>query len=113
MMPITWAAVFLGLVSPPNLVASMAQTYGLDPVLCQCIVKQESGWNVRAVNGEYHGLWQWGLESFRETRKEMGRADWAEDLRFDAWESTDAALWAIAHGHLSWWAAAEPCKEVR
>jgi hypothetical protein len=111
---VTWAAWALGLISLPTMVRGQAEMYGLDPVVVACICQQESGWDPRAVSEDrkHLGLFQWSLPSFRETRKAMGDSDWEVDARFDAWVSTETAMYAMSHGHLGWWSTADKCKEA-
>lgn len=112
MTPVTWAAWFMGLLSTPTMVMGQAEQYGVNPRLAACVCQHESNWNTTAISptGTYRGLWQWMLPSFKEIRKEMGKADWERDLRLDAWVSTEAAMWAMANGHENYWPTLDLCK---
>ena len=44
-------------------VALLAQMYGVDPALMDCIVYRESSYNIQAQNGVHTGLVQWRPET--------------------------------------------------
>jgi len=103
----------LSMLAPREQVDILADQYGVNRDLARCICQHESEWNPEAVSldGQYVGLWQWELESFRSVRGEMGKNS-AVDLRADAIASTEAALWTISQGHASWWPVAEHCEKL-
>ena len=55
-------------------VALLAQMYGVDPALMQCIVERESSYNVASQNGIHVGLVQWN-PSTRAWLAEKAAAD--------------------------------------
>ena len=63
----------------------------------------ESGISPGAVNGEYGGMYQFTVETWKATRKLMGR-DENPDLRFGAQEAIETAAFKISRGGERAWA---------
>lgn len=76
--------------------------YGIDPNVLRHIAICESGFNSGARNGTYIGLFQFGLITWRNIRREIGE-DINPDLRFSAEESVQTAAYALSKGRVSIW----------
>jgi len=100
-------------IEGPKLVAFWARHYGMDPVVACEIVRLESDWNTWA-SGDHNqscGWWQFKLKTWRGIRQEMGVRN-SMDLRFDPFESTVAACYAMicgnrGSGYRHWWTTYE------
>lgn len=76
--------------------------YNVNKELLKKIALCESGLNPGSVNGEYGGMYQFTIETWRATRNQMG-ADANPDLRFDASESIKTAAYKISNkGENAW-----------
>ena len=64
--------------------------YGVDPNVIRYVAICESGYRSNAANGPYVGLFQFGAETWKNVRKEMGE-ETAPDLRYSAEESIQTA----------------------
>lgn len=79
-----------------------AGQYGVDPHVLRRIAICESGFNPKAVNGTYGGLYQFSPSTWRNNRILMGE-DTDANLRFNAEEAaqTAAYMFSIGKGY-SW-----------
>jgi len=76
--------------------------YKVSKELLKKIAFCESGVNPGAVNGEYGGMYQFTVETWKATRDMMG-ADNNPDLRFGAKEAIETAAFKIANkGERAW-----------
>lgn len=71
--------------------------YGVDPNVMRYIAICESGFNPKAVNGPYFGLYQFGATSWVTNRKAMGE-DADTSLRFNAEEAVQTAAYVVSIG---------------
>lgn len=91
------------------MVRLVAQAYGVHPGLAIIIARRESNFrpSVEGDQGLAHGLWQWHLKSWNHVRGKMGLD--STDLRYDPWESTVTAMFAMGVLHLyKWWSTYQP-----
>lgn len=92
-------------------VALLAQMYGVDPALMDCIAYRESSYNVNAVNGIHAGLVQWNPDT-RAWLTEKAQADecWLHGgIGEGPVQDVALAAWAIAEGYGTHWATYEGC----
>jgi hypothetical protein len=86
-------------------VALLAQMYGVDPALMQCIVERESSYNVAAQNGVHEGLCQWN-PSTREWLADKAASDpaWLHgDIAPGPVQDVALSAWAIKRGYGAHW----------
>ncbi len=76
--------------------------YGISKELLKKIAYCESGINPGAQNGEYGGMFQFTVETWKATRNQMGQ-DENPDLRFDAKEAIETTAFKINHGGQDAW----------
>lgn len=76
--------------------------YVVDPNILRHIAICESGFNPRAVNGPYAGLYQFGKSTWDEYRRSMGE-DNNPDLRFNPEEAIQTASFALSKGKKRIW----------
>ncbi len=76
--------------------------YGLDPKLLEKIAYCESGFNNRAVNGPYAGLFQFCSSTWVSNRRALG-LNTNPNLRFNAEESVRTAAFKISRDGTGAW----------
>jgi hypothetical protein len=84
-----------------------AAQYGVDPNVLRHIALCESGFNPKASNAGYAGLFQFGTTTWKNIRKEIGE-DVNPDLRFNAEEASQTAAYALSHGKSAIWPNCTP-----
>ena len=92
-------------------VALMAQMYGVDPALMDCIVRNESDYAIGAVNGVHTGLVQWRPET-RAWLAEKAATDPSYlhgDIGAGPVQDVALAAFWIARGMGSHWATFAGC----
>lgn len=92
-------------------VALLAQCYGVDPALMQCITYRESSYNVNATNGVHTGLVQWRPET-RAWLAEKAQADplWLHGgIGEGPVQDVALAAWAVSEGYGRHWSTWEGC----
>lgn len=92
-------------------VALLAQMYGVDPALMDCIVYNESSYNVAAQNGIHEGLCQWN-PSTREWLAEKAAADpaWLHgEIEPGPVYNVALAAWSIKRGYGEHWSTWTLC----
>lgn len=76
--------------------------YDVDKDILKKIAYCESGMGTGAANGEYGGMFQFSIDTWKDTRNAMG-ADPNPDLRFGAKESIETAAFKIANNGSGAW----------
>jgi cell division protein FtsB len=99
-------------VLPDNVkqtIKKYSSIYGVDQLLVQCIVANESSGRAEAVgdSGLAVGVSQYHLATFLGHRKQMGLSQ--EDLRTDIEASIQAMCWSISNGGIGNWTARWKC----
>lgn len=79
-----------------------AAQYSVSPDVLRHIALCESGFNPKAVNAGYAGLYQFGVLTWKNLRKEFGE-DSNPDLRLNAEEAVQTAAYAISVGKSGIW----------
>lgn len=94
-------------------VALLAQMYGVDPALMDCMVYRESSYNVAAVNGVHTGVMQWNPSTL-EWLSEKAANDplWMHGYMDSGEPVYQIALsaWAVANGFGSHWSVWSSCE---
>ncbi len=79
-----------------------SQEYHVDKNLLKKIAICESGMNPGTSSGQYGGMYQFTIQTWEATRKQMG-TDINPDLRFNAKEAIETAAFKLAnHGERAW-----------
>ena len=92
-------------------VVLLAQMYGVDPALMDCIVERESSYNVAAQNGIHEGLVQWNPDT-RAWLAEKAAADPSYlhgNIGAGPVQDVALAAWAIKRGYGSHWSTYAGC----
>ncbi|MCX6816381.1 MAG: transglycosylase SLT domain-containing protein [Candidatus Beckwithbacteria bacterium] len=76
--------------------------YGVNPNVLRHLAICESGFNSRAKNGIYAGLFQFSPATWKNIRQEIGK-DTNPNLRFSAEESVQTAAYILSQGKESMW----------
>ncbi|HSV94590.1 MAG TPA: transglycosylase SLT domain-containing protein [Spirochaetia bacterium] len=79
-----------------------AAQFGVDKNVLRHIALCESGFNSRATNGPYAGLYQFGSVTWQNIRKEIGE-DTNPDLRYSAKDAVQTAAYAVSKGRGGMW----------
>lgn len=91
----------------------LAQVYGVDPGLLDCMAHRESEYSTTAVNGVHTGVMQWNPETLRWLgEKAQGDPLWLHG-HMDPGETVyqiALAAWAIKNGYGEHWATWEVCQ---
>ena len=92
-------------------VALMAQIYGVDPALLDCIAYRESTYSVDAVNGACTGVMQWHPETLAWLgEKAQGDPAWLHgDIGAGPVQDVALSAWAIKKGYGEHWATFRGC----
>lgn len=85
-----------------QIVDAAAAEFGVDRTMMQKIVRCESGYNPKARNGQYAGLFQFANSTWRTNRSAMG-LDTNLDLRFDAREASRTAAYKMSRDGFGAW----------
>jgi len=76
--------------------------YAVDPNVLRHVALCESGFNPRAKNFIYSGLFQYDSNTWRKYRGEIGQ-DPDPDLRYHAEEAVETTAFALSHGASRLW----------
>lgn len=92
-------------------VALLAQMYGVDPALLDCIAYRESTYSVDAVNGVHTGVMQWNPDT-RAWLSEKAQADplWLHsDIGAGPVLDIALAAWAVRNNYGTHWSTWTMC----
>lgn len=84
-----------------------AGQYAVDPNVLRHIAVCESGFNPKAVNLSYVGLYQFGPGTWQRYRARMGE-DISTDLRFNAEEAVQTAAYVLSVNEAYIWPSCAP-----
>ena len=84
-----------------------AAQYKVNPDVLRHLAVCESGFNSRAVNGIYTGLYQFWPTTWKNNRRLMGE-DADINLRFNAEESVQTAAYILSIGRIGIWPNCQP-----
>jgi len=84
-----------------------AGQYGVDPHVIRRIAICESGFRPKAINGKYHGLFQFDAITWQNNRKLFGE-DPSLDLRLNAEEAVQTAAYMFSVGKGGVWPNCNP-----
>lgn len=84
-----------------------AAQYGVDPNVLRHIAICESGFNPGAYNAGYAGLFQFGANTWKNLRLQIGE-NVDPELRFDAEEAAQTAAYALSLGKSGIWPNCHP-----
>lgn len=91
-------------------VALLAQMYGVDPAVLDCIAYRESGYRVEAVNGIHVGVMQWNPDTLAWLGEKANTDPlWLHrDVEGPVYRMALAA-WAVSEGYGSHWSTWTIC----